>query len=86
MHSLRPVNLYCHASEAKSVQRVGDFNRWNPLPMSQRNDGWWFAQAMLVHGHHRYRFLVDGQPVLDPHAMGKARNRLNEEVSVVAVS
>jgi 1,4-alpha-glucan branching enzyme len=79
-----PVHFCCHAPEAKSVQLVGDFNHWKPFPMQPRGDGWWFAQVMLVRGHHQYRFLVDGQPVLDPHAMGKTRNQSNEEVSVVA--
>ena len=83
--SLRPVNFYCHAPAAKSVQLAGDFNHWNPFPMRLRDDGWWFMQVMLIHGHHQYRFLVDGKPALDPHAMGKIRNQLNGEVSVVAV-
>jgi 1,4-alpha-glucan branching enzyme len=64
---------------------AGDFNHWNPFPMQRRDDGWWFIQIMLPHGHHQYRFLVDGMPVLDPRAMGKGRNQLNEEVSVVAI-
>ena len=82
---LRPVNFYCRASQANSVQVAGDFNHWNPFPMQRRDDGWWFIQIMLPHGHHQYRFLVDGKPVLDPRAMGKGRNQLDEEVSVVAV-
>jgi hypothetical protein len=45
---------------------------------------WWFIQIMLSHGHHQYRFLVDGKPVLDPRAMGKGRNQSNEEVSIIA--
>jgi 1,4-alpha-glucan branching enzyme len=84
MRSARRVNFYCHAPRAKSVQLSGDFNHWNRLPMKQRDDGWWFVQVLLAPGHHQYRFLVDGQPVLDPHAMGRARNQMNEEVSVVA--
>jgi 1,4-alpha-glucan branching enzyme len=84
MNSRRPVNFYCHAPEAKLVQLVGDFNYWHPVPMQLRDGSWWFAQIMLPHGHHRYRFVVNGQPILDPHAMGKTRNELNEEVSVVA--
>jgi hypothetical protein len=40
----------------------------------------------LSHGHHQYRFLVDGKPMLDPQAMGIARNEQNEQVSLVAVS
>ena len=85
-HSLKPIHFYCHAPEAKSVQLAGDLNRWNPLPMQRREDGWWFIQVMLTHGHHQYRFLVDGKPVLDPRAMGKGWNQSNEEVSIIAVS
>jgi 1,4-alpha-glucan branching enzyme len=85
MHPLRPVNFYYHVSEAKSVQLAGDFNHWNPFPMKQRVDGWWFTQVMLVRGHHQYHFVVDGHPVPDPRAMGRVRNQLNEEVSIVAV-
>ena len=84
IRSHRPVNFYCHAPDAKLVQLVGDFNYWHPVPMQLRDDGWWFAQIMLGPGHHQYRFLVDDRPALDPHAVGKTRNELNEEVSVVA--
>jgi len=84
----KPVNFYCHAPKAKVVCLVGDFNHWSPtsLPMERRFDGWWFLQALLTHGHHQYLFLVDGQPMLDPHATGFTRNERNEEVSLVAVS
>jgi 1,4-alpha-glucan branching enzyme len=84
-YSTRPIHFYCRAPQTSSVQLAGDFNRWNPFPMEWRGDGWWFIQIMLSHGHHQYRFLVDGKPVLDPRAMGKGRNQLDEEVSVVAV-
>jgi hypothetical protein len=40
---------------------------------------------MLIHGHHQYRFLVDGKPVLDPQAAGVGRDQSNEEVSIAAV-
>ena len=84
----KPVNFYCAAPRAKSVTLVGDFNEWDPvsLPMQRRVDGWWFLQVPLPHGHHRYRFVVDGKPMLDPHATGIARDERNEEASLVAVS
>ena len=85
-HLIRPINFYCCAPEARSVQLLCDFNHWNPLVMHRRDDGWWFIQVLLTHGHHQYRFLVDGKPVLDPRATGVSRDRSNEEVSVVAVS
>ena len=66
-HSLRPVNVYC-APQADSVQLAGDFNHWNPVAMQRRDDDGWFIQVMLIYGHHQYRFLMDGKPVLDPRA------------------
>ncbi len=84
-NSHKPVNFYCAAPAAKLVELAGDFNHWQPLPMRQSVDGWWFAQVELCHGHHQYRFLVDGKPVLDPHATGVARDEQDERVSLVAV-
>ena len=87
-NSTKPVNFYCAASSARSVFLVGDFNGWNPTshPMQKRVDGWWFIEVQLSHGHHRYRFLVDDKPVLDPQATGIARNERDERVSLLAVS
>ena len=84
----KPVNFFCLAPEARAVSVVGDFNDWHPNvhPMRRQADGSWYLQIPLNHGHHHYAFLVDGTPVLDPRAMGMARNERNERVSVIAVS
>jgi 1,4-alpha-glucan branching enzyme len=84
----KPVNFYCRAPGAHEVHLVGDFNNWNPhsLPMHRQVDGVWFLQVMVTHGYHQYRFLVDGEPTLDPGATGKALNEHQEEVSLVAIS
>jgi 1,4-alpha-glucan branching enzyme len=84
----KPINFYHEAPKAKTVCLVGDYNNWNPTsdPMERRVDGWWLLQVPLTHGHHQYQFMVDGKPVLDPHATGVARNERNEQVSLIAVS
>lgn len=84
----KPINFFCFAPEAKQVSLVGDFNDWQPNAhaMCRQPDGSWTLQVALHHGHHQYRFLVDGQPVLDPRATGVARNAQNERVSLLAVS
>jgi len=84
-HAFSPIHFYHHAPRAKLVELAGDFNHWKPFPMERRGDGWWFIQVTICQGHHQYRFLVDGQPMLDSRAMGVVRNESNEEVSVVAV-
>jgi 1,4-alpha-glucan branching enzyme len=85
-NSLKPTNFYCAAPNAKLVELAGDFNHWHPLPMQRSVDGWWLAQVQLRHGHHQYRFLVDGKPMLDPHATGVVRDEHGEQVSLLAVS
>jgi 1,4-alpha-glucan branching enzyme len=84
--SRKPIHFYCLAPEAQLVQLAGDFNDWSPAAMEQRPDGWWYVQAELAHGHHQYRFLIDGRLALDPHAMGVGRDEANEAVSIIAVS
>ena len=85
-NSHKPVNFFCPAPQARLVELSGDFNHWHPLPMQRSPDGWWLAQVQLSHGHHQYRFIVDGRPMIDPHATGIARDERGEQVSLVAVS
>lgn len=89
--SRRPLHLvdfFCQAPQAKSVSLVGDFNQWQPTahPMTRMPDGGWVLRLELPHGHHRYLFLVDGVPTLDPNAMGKVHNERQEPVSLIAIS
>jgi 1,4-alpha-glucan branching enzyme len=85
-NSRKPVNFFCAAPDARHVELTGDFSHWQPLPMQRSVDGWWLAQVPLCHGHHQYRFLVDGKPMLDPHATGVAWDERDERVSLIAVS
>lgn len=87
-HMVKQVNFYCRAPRAKTVFHAGDFNGWcnYSLPLRRQRDGTWFLQVALSHGHHRYRFLVDGKPALDPDATGVTRDDFNEPVSLRAVS
>ena len=82
----KPINFYCAAPYAGQVHLVGDFSQWRPLLMERREDGWWFLQVWVPHGHHQYRFLVDGAPMLDLHATGITRDDHDEPVSLIAVS
>jgi 1,4-alpha-glucan branching enzyme len=84
----KPVNFICRAPEAEEVTLAGDFNKWNPRThkMIKQPDGSWSTQVDLSHGHHRYVYYADGEPLLDPKAQGVARNEKNERVSIIAVS
>ena len=86
--TLHHVNFFCDAPGASQVWLVGDFNRWDTAatPMHRTPDGRWLASLELHHGHHRYLFIVDGEPKLDPNATGIVRNERNERVSLIAIS
>jgi 1,4-alpha-glucan branching enzyme len=83
---LKPVNFYCAAPDARAVEITGDFNHWEPLPMQRTLDGWWFIRLQLCHGHHQYRFIVDGKKQLDLQATGMALDEHGERASLIAVS
>jgi len=85
-NSFKPVNFYCAAPKAQRVELTGDFNHWHPLPMQRLLDGWWFKRLELSHGHHLYRFIVDGKAELDPSASGVGHDEQEERASLVAVS
>ena len=84
----KPVNFLCIAPDAHEVSVIGDFNDWNgdAHAMNRQFDGSWITQIELNHGHHRYQFLIDGRPSLDPSANGVVRNEKNQRVSLIAVS
>jgi 1,4-alpha-glucan branching enzyme len=85
-NSLKLVSFYCAAPEAESVKIAGDFNDWHPGPMQRTLDGWWFVRLQLCHGHHQYRFMVDGKPRLDPNATGMVYDERHEPACLIAVS
>lgn len=85
----KPVNFtYVPGTTVESIFVVGDFNEWSAEahPMRKHVDGSWKAEIPLHHGHHRYIFLVDGKPVLDPRAQGTTRNENDERVSLISIS
>lgn len=83
-----PINFSYFAPKAKSVQLIGDFNHWDGAghPMQRMPDGAWHLQLPMTSGQHRYLFLVDGEPVLDPQANGVTRTEENIRVSLLMVS
>jgi len=56
------------APKAKSVELVGDFNAWKPglLKMKRGSGGLWTLVVPLRPGPHKYLFLDDGEPRVDP--------------------
>jgi hypothetical protein len=67
---LKPCEFKHKAPKAKSVDLVGDFNAWKPglLRMKRGRGGLWSLVVPLHPGRHKYLFLDDGEPKVDPRA------------------
>ncbi|MBK7172105.1 MAG: glycogen-binding domain-containing protein [Bacteroidales bacterium] len=53
--------------DAKKVVVAGSFNNWNPDNYRMiRKEGKWIFPLYLKPGKHTYKFIVDGQWILDP--------------------
>lgn len=54
--------------ECNNVILSGSFNDWNEndLKMTKTNNGYWKYRLPLPAGKHHYKFIVDGNWILDP--------------------
>lgn len=51
---------------AKKVQIAGDFTDWRPVDMRKQKNGAYAATVPVPGGSHEYKFIFDGQWVVDP--------------------
>jgi chromosome partitioning protein len=74
--------------QARVVQIAGDFNNWQPekTPMRKvKSDGLWQVKLPLAAGTYRYRLVVDGQWMHDPHNKETEPNPYGELNSVLHI-
>jgi len=54
-------------ANAKTVFLSGDFNNWSPNTFAMKKDGNdWILKVHLFPGKHLYKFVVDGNWIIDP--------------------
>lgn len=72
---------------ATAVQLAGDFNNWSAeaTPMRADMSGRWVTALPLRPGRYRYRLVVDGNWVTDPHNTYVESNQFGELNNVVEV-
>jgi len=52
---------------AREVYLAGSFNDWRPEELAmEKAEGGWFIPYVLAPGNYEYKFVVDGQWILDP--------------------
>ena len=67
----------------KKVALAGDFNGWTPTTMRKQKDGTFVANLALSPGSYDYKFIMDGQWVVDPDNSAWAMNPFGTLNSVV---
>jgi hypothetical protein len=63
----RPVGggwyrLGLHAPDARTVELMGDFTNWEPVPLERAANGRWELALPLGVGSHRFNVRLDGGP------------------------
>ena len=71
------------SATAKQVSVAGDFNDWKPAAMKKQKDGSFALTAAVAAGNHEYKFIVDGQWIVDPDNNKWALNPFGTLNSVV---
>ena len=71
---------------AKKVQVAGDFTNWRPVEMQKQKTGTYAATVPVPAGNHEYKFIVDGQWIVDPDNNAWALNPYGTLNSVAQIS
>lgn len=54
------------AGTPKQVSVAGDFSDWKPVAMKKQKDGSYSVTVAVPPGGHEYKFVIDGQWIVDP--------------------
>lgn len=80
------VRFSVHANGgAKSVAVVGTFSDWKPVRMRKQKDGSFVANVEAQPGSYEYKFIIDGNWVVDPDNGAWALNPYGTLNSVAVV-
>jgi 1,4-alpha-glucan branching enzyme len=81
------VKFVFYAPEAKEMYLSGDFIQWDThlIPMKKGKEGLWKAKVKLLPGRYEYKFIVDGQWVLDIPGAERVPNAFGTENFVIWV-
>jgi len=72
-------------SGAKNVAVVGSFSDWKPVRMRKQKDGSFVANVEVAPGSYEYKFIIDGNWLVDPDNSAWALNPYGTLNSVMVV-
>jgi 1,4-alpha-glucan branching enzyme len=70
------IEFKVSAPKAKKVQLAGTFNNWSESadPMKKEKSGTWKKVKMLPQGLYEYKYIIDGEWMLDPECSNTVPN------------
>ena len=77
--------LRLHAPGATTVELMGDFTDWVPVPLSAANGGFFGLNVFLSPGVHRVNVRIDGGPWIAPPGLSTVRDEFGGEVGLLVV-
>jgi chromosome partitioning protein len=84
--SSKDITFLINNPAAKEIHIVGDFNGWkinDETRLSKRDDGRWEKSLALDPGKYKYKFVVDGEWVLDSQNTEKEQNSYGTFDSII---
>ncbi|MDD5427804.1 MAG: AAA family ATPase [Candidatus Omnitrophica bacterium] len=84
----REVRFAIDAPDAKDIYIVGDFNHWKmdeSSRLSRTPDGRWEKSMGLSSGRYKYKFVIDGEWVVDSKNSERVQNAFGTFDSIIAL-
>jgi 1,4-alpha-glucan branching enzyme len=72
-------------SGTRNVAVVGSFSDWKPVRMRKQKDGSFVANVEVAPGSYEYKFIIDGNWLVDPDNSAWALNPYGTLNSVMVV-
>ena len=83
-----PHRFVVYEPDSSSLELVGSFTRWQPVPMQRvGSSGYWALTMQLPEGEYRYGYRVGGtQQIADPTVAERELDDFGGVNSVLTVS
>lgn len=84
---MRPVRFEFYHPTARTVCVAGTFNDWHhsATSLNSLGNGRWLNETIIPPGTYEYRFIVDGEWMIDPLMRETVTNQFGEKNSLLTV-